>query len=169
MTMIIEKPMTGVMTFIIASNCSFVTMLAKTVEKDMPINMKFKTGVGRRLLVKRPIPAEIRSMHSITAKVLAGFLVCCSIFPVIKPVIMPIITGKNTKSRTTGMETPVVEIWAETKASTRKKTKAPTRSSRAAIGIRVFVTGPSVLNSLTTDRDGAGAVARAIAPNKKAR
>ena len=39
-----------------------------------------------------------------------------------------------------------------------------TISSRAAIGIKVFVTGPSVLNSRTMERAGAGAVARAIPP-----
>ena len=44
---------------------------------------------------------------------------------------------------------------------TKKKTKAPTKSSKAAIGINVFVTGPSVFKSLTTDREGAGAVASA--------
>ena len=45
-----------------------------------------------------------------------------------------------------------------------KNTITATISSRAAIGIRVFVTGPSVLNSLTIDSAGAGAVASAIPP-----
>ena len=52
---------------------------------------------------------------------------------------------------------------------TIKKTKAPTRSSKAAIGINVLVTGPSVFKLVTTDKDGAGAVARAIPPKIKAR
>ena len=37
------------------------------------------------------------------------------------------------------------------------------------MGIRVLVTGPEVLISFTMDREGAGAVARAIPPNRKAR
>ena len=37
------------------------------------------------------------------------------------------------------------------------------------MGIRVLVTGPSVLNSFTMERAGAGAVASAIPPNTKAR
>ncbi|MPM95419.1 hypothetical protein SDC9_142573 [bioreactor metagenome] len=52
---------------------------------------------------------------------------------------------------------------------TVKKTTTPTTSSNAAIGISVFVTGPSVLNSLTIDKAGAGAVANAIPPKMKAR
>ena len=42
-------------------------------------------------------------------------------------------------------------------------------SSRAAIGISVEVTGPFVLNSRTMDKAGAGAVASAMPPNRKAR
>ena len=45
-----------------------------------------------------------------------------------------------------------------------KNTITATISSSAAIGIKVFVTGPSVLNSLTIDSAGAGAVASAIPP-----
>lgn len=46
MTTIIAKPMTGFMTFIMPSSFSLGTMLAKTVEKDMPMSMKLTTGVG---------------------------------------------------------------------------------------------------------------------------
>lgn len=42
-------------------------------------------------------------------------------------------------------------------------------SSSAAMGISVFVTAPFVLNSLTIESAGAGAVARAIPPNTNAR
>jgi len=45
-----------------------------------------------------------------------------------------------------------------------KNTIIATISSRAAIGIKVLVTGPSVLNSFTIDKAGAGAVASAIPP-----
>lgn len=64
---------------------------------------------------------------------------------------------------------PAVERCAETNAITRKKTRAPTRSSRAAMGISVLVTGPSVFRSLTTESEGAGAVASAMPPNISAR
>ena len=67
------------------------------------------------------------------------------------------------------MEIEVVESCVATTAMTVKKMMAPTKSSKAAIGINVFVTGPSVLNSLTIDKEGAGAVARAIPPNRNAR
>ena len=50
-----------------------------------------------------------------------------------------------------------------------KNTTQPTMSSRAAIGISVEVTGPFVLNSRTMDKAGAGAVASAMPPNRKAR
>lgn len=61
-----------------------------------------------------------------------------------------------------------MERWADTKATNRKKTSAPTRSSNAAMGISVRVTGPSVFSALTTEREGAGAVANAMPPNKNA-
>ena len=57
---------------------------------------------------------------------------------------------------------------ADTKATTRKKTIAPTRSSSAAMGMSVRVTGPSAFSELATESDGAGAVARAMPPNRKA-
>ena len=81
----------------------------------------------------------------------------------------PRITGKNTSSTTTNTGIWRVEVRAVTTAITRKNTRAPTRSSMAAMGIRVLVTGPEVLISFTMDREGAGAVARAIPPNRKAR
>ena len=62
-----------------------------------------------------------------------------------------------------------MERWAETKAMTRKNTSAATKSSSAAMGIRVRVTGPSAFRSRTTDREGAGAVASAMPPNRSAR
>ena len=52
---------------------------------------------------------------------------------------------------------------------TTKNTSAPTRSSRAAMGISVLVTGPSVFRSRTTDSEGAGAVASAITAKDKGR
>ena len=52
---------------------------------------------------------------------------------------------------------------------TVKKTAAPTRSSSAAMGISVLVTGPAVFMSLTMESEGAGAVAKAMPPNRKAR
>ena len=62
-----------------------------------------------------------------------------------------------------------METWADTKAITIKNTKAPTRSSSAAMGISVRVTGPEVCIWLTIDSDGAGAVASAMPPKIKAR
>ena len=50
-----------------------------------------------------------------------------------------------------------------------KNTMQPTISSSAAMGIKVEVTGPLVLNSRTMDSAGAGAVAKAIPPKRKAR
>ena len=54
-------------------------------------------------------------------------------------------------------------------ATIRKKIRAPIKSSNAAIGISVRVTGPAVFISLTMDNEGAGAVAKAMPPNIKAR
>lgn len=51
-----------------------------------------------------------------------------------------------------------------TKALIVKKTTIPTTSSKTAIGNKVSVTGPFVLNSWTMDKAGAGAVAKAIEP-----
>ena len=163
------KPMTGFITLIMPSSCSAVTIFEKTVEKDIPSSIKFSTGVGSIPLMANPMPAESSSITSMTARALFRFLVCWSSFPVMKPVTIPISTGRNTRNSTTGTGMPAVERWAETKATTRKNTSAPTRSSRAAMGISVLVTGPAVLNSLTTDNEGAGAVARAMPPKRKAR
>ena len=77
------KPMTGFITSMMPFNCSSVIILAKTVENDMPINIKLSTGVGSRLLMIKPIPAEASSMASMTVSVEVGFLVRRSILPVI--------------------------------------------------------------------------------------
>ena len=61
------------------------------------------------------------------------------------------------------------ERFPVTTAMVVKKTMQPTMSSNAAMGIRVWVTGPLVLNSRTMDSAGAGAVAKAIPPSRKAR
>ena len=45
----------------------------------------------------------------------------------------------------------------------------PTTSSNIVMGSRVSVTGPFAWNSLTMDKAGAGAVARAIPPKTNAR
>ena len=79
------------------------------------------------------------------------------------------MAGRNTRKSTMGTGMPDVERCAETKAITRKNTSAPTRSSNAAMGISVLVTGPEVFKSRTTEREGAGAVASAMPPNRKAR
>lgn len=55
------------------------------------------------------------------------------------------------------------------KSNDEKKTTDPTRSSNAAIGMMVLVTGPFVFISRTTDKEGAGAVAKAIPPNINAK
>ncbi len=72
MTTIMANPITGFMTFMIPFSCSAVIMLAKTVENDMPMSIKFSTGVGSRLLMTNPIPAEAASIRSITVRVTPG-------------------------------------------------------------------------------------------------
>ena len=62
-----------------------------------------------------------------------------------------------------------VDILPATIAIVVKNTIHPTISSNAAIGIKLFVTGPFVLNSRTIESAGAGAVANAIPPNMNAR
>ena len=64
---------------------------------------------------------------------------------------------------------PAERICAETSATTTKNTVAPTRSSSAAMGMRVRVTGPLVFSSFTMESEGAGAVASTMPPNKNAR
>ena len=93
----------------------------------------------------------------------------CRILPVMKPVTIPINTGRKTRNSTIPTETPEVEMCADTRAITVKNTSAPTRSSSAAMGMSVLVTGPEVCISLTMDREGAGAVASAMPPNRNAR
>ena len=70
-------------------------------------------------------------------------------------------------SRNTGISW--VDICAATTATTQKNTREPTRSSKTAIGISVLVTGPEAPVPLTIDREGAGAVARAMPPKINAR
>ena len=48
-------------------------------------------------------------------------------------------------------------------------TRAATRSSSTAMGISVLVTGPAVFIWFTMDKEGAGAVARAMPPNRNAK
>ena len=115
------------------------------------------------------MPAETSSIASITASVLPGVLVRCRSLPATKPVTMPMKIGSSTSSSTTATGIPSAERFAETSATIRKNTSAPTRSSSAAMGISVRVTGPSVFRSLTTESEGAGAVASAMLPNRSAR
>lgn len=49
-------------------------MLATTVEKDMPSNMKLNMEIGSRPMIQKPSPAESSSMAAITATEL--FRVC---------------------------------------------------------------------------------------------
>lgn len=132
------------------------------------MSMKFKSGAGSALLMANPMPAESKSMPNMTASAPSPVLVRRSILPVAKPVTAPMTTGRNTSSISTSTGMFAVERCAATKATTRKKTSAPTRSSSAAMGMRVRVTGPSAFSELTTESDGAGAVARAMPPNRKA-
>ncbi len=83
------------------------------------------------------------------------------------PTAIPMIKGIKTIPTTDKIEidvppfvTPIMDIVA-------KKMTTPMISSIAARGIKVLVTGPSVLYSLTMDNAGAGAVARAIPPKIK--
>ena len=85
------------------------------------------------------------------------------------PVTAPIIIGRNTIIILSHIGIASFEILDDTTDMVVKNTTTPTISSSAAIGIRVLVTGPFVLNSLTMDSAGAGAVARAILPNMNAR
>lgn len=77
------------------------------------------------------------------------------------------IIGSSTINKIIYIGSFCSEILADMIEIVEKNTTTPTISSRAAIGINVLVTGPSVLNSLTTDKAGAGAVARAIPPKLK--
>ena len=131
--------------------------------------MKLMIEVSSVLLIKWPITADSKSPMIITVKVVEAFFVLCMIFEKMKPTIPPITTGKNTNDMIRKIGISTVEIRADTNAMTKKKTKAPTRSSNAAIGINVRVTGPSVLRLSTTEREGAGAVASAIPPKMNAR
>ena len=115
------------------------------------------------------MPAEASSIASITASVLPGVLVRCRSLPAANPVTMPMKIGSSTSSSTTATGIPSAERFAETSATIRKNTSAPTRSSSAAMGTSVRVTGPSVFRSLTTESEGAGAVASAMPPNRSAR
>ena len=169
MTIISPMPMTGFITCMIPSSCSMGIILANTAENAMPISRKLSTGVGSRLLIRNPMPADASSITTVAASELRGVFICRRILPVIKPVIIPISTGRNTRNSIMPADTPDVEICAETNATTRKNTSAPTRSSSAAMGISVFVTGPEVCIWLTMDSEGAGAVASAIPPNRNAR
>ena len=135
------------------------------VENPIPKSIKFKTGVSSTISFKTsPIPDETRIIPIRMSR--EAFCVCafCSIFPVTNPVAIPIKTGRKTKNIMAKIGISLVEIFAATIAMTQK-----TKSSNAAIGIKVRVTGPEVFISLTMERDGAGAVASAIPPNKNAR
>ena len=154
----------------ISPSCSCEIILAKMVENPIPKSIKFKTRVGSTISFKTsPIPDETRIIPIRISK--DAFCVCafCSIFPVTNPVAIPINTGRKTKNIIAKIGISLVEIFAATIAMTQKKISAPTRSSNAAIGIKVRVTGPEVFISLTMERDGAGAVASAIPPNRNAR
>lgn len=89
--------------------------------------------------------------------------------PVIQPIMAPIKTGEKTRKIINKLEVLPVESKAETKPMTKTNTNAPIKSSNAAIGINVFVTGPDAFISLTIDKDGAGAVANEIPPNTRAK
>ena len=170
MTTIRPTPMTGFITCIISSSCFSGMRLAKAVEKAMPMSMKFRAGTGSTTWLRNiPSPADRSSMAPITATEAFWPRTSRSSFPVTKPVIAPRSTGRSTMSSMTPTEICPADRFADTSATTTKNTAAPTRSSRAAMGIRVSVTGPAVFIPLTMDRDGAGAVARAMPPKRNAR
>ena len=166
--MIRPMPMTGFMVFMISSSWDSGIMLATTVEYAMPSSRKLSTGVGSRLLTKKPTPAVASSVTISMISEVRGVCMRRSSRPETKPVTMPISTGRNTRNSTTPTGMPAVEMCADTSAITVKNTSAPTRSSSAAIGIRVLVTGPLVCISLTMESEGAGAVASAMPPNMNA-
>ena len=115
------------------------------------------------------MPAVTKSMTSMVINEVDGRLVLRNNNPVIHPVAAPIRIGEKTRRIIKNTEISPADREADTKAMTIKKTNAPTRSSKAAIGISVLVTGPEAFISFTMDNEGAGAVANEIPPNIKAR
>ena len=87
----------------------------------------------------------------------------------ISPVKIPMTNGKMTIPTMEKGETEALPLVLLTMEMTVKKTITPIMSSIAARGSNVFVTGPLVRYSLTMDKAGAGAVARAIPPKINAR
>ena len=154
----------------ISSSLSSVTILENAAENAIPISIKFKTGFGiTRSLNINPTPDAIR-IFSIRSKSVP--LELLSFFrnkPANSPAAAPITKGSITTRAIIYAGSSPAERFPATFATVVKKTMQPTISSSAAMGIRVFVTGPSALNSRTIDNAGAGAVARAMPPNKKAR
>ena len=95
--------------------------------------------------------------------------ICRMIKPAMAPVTAPMSTGANTTASVARKDTSPLARAEDTQAMTAKNTTAPTRSSSAAMGMSVLVTGPAAFASLTMDSEGAGAVARAMPPNIAAR
>ena len=90
--------------------------------------------------------------------------------PAKRPTTTPIAIGNNIiKANVTNKEVELPDNIAPINDVILKNTTIAKISSRAAIGISELVTGPSVLNSDTIDKAGAGAVASAIPPNTTAK
>ena len=85
------------------------------------------------------------------------------------PTAAPITSGRKIITGIIYSSIAPPETCRATIEITVKNTATPTISSSAAIGISVFVSEPLVLNSLTIESAGAGAVARAIPPKMNAR
>ena len=64
---------------------------------------------------------------------------------------------------------PSVARWAGYQGDHGKEDERSDQIVQSRHGIRVLVTGPEVFKVVTTERDGAGAVASAMPPNIKAR
>ena len=165
-----EKLITGFITRITPSSFSLGIIFAKAVEKAMPSSMKFRDApvstFSFKYIANKAVAKRSASMEAIVA---ALERVCRITKPAITPATAPIKTGANTIASVAIKLVPATDSVEETNAMTAKNTTAPTKSSSAAMGISVLVTGPAALASLTMDRDGAGAVASAMPPNIAAR
>ena len=168
MTMMSATPKIGLNKRMIWSSFSSLIILEKAAEYDIPMSMKFKTSLFKTTELKKKPTNEVNIIVAkIVIKVLVSLCLRFKIKPLKIPQTAPIIKGNITTKPIMTKDKPWPDRLLDTRVMVVKKTIQPTISSKAAIGIKDLVTGPSVLNSLTIDKAGAGAVARAIPPKIK--
>ena len=140
--------------------------MAIIAENDIPDNNKFIDNIFSFTYL--PI-ITVTNTNNATFNIVSPLeLFFRKILLATTPVAVPIASGNIIiiKIEIIFIDSPV--ILPETNPITMKNTSNASTSSNAASGIKVFATGPLALYSFTIDKDGAGAVANAIAPKTKA-